>query len=126
MNLSTIPKETLERIQSHALARKLGAISGWSEDQFYTIVAHAYGIPYREVKVEEVDAAAFHARQNFFVRAGQVPIKYYPDTMVVSECEPWDERKLQEIIQEFETGVKRVLISSRNYDRLLGRRLCGR
>ena len=34
MNLSTIPKETLERIQSHALARKLGAISGWSEDQF--------------------------------------------------------------------------------------------
>ena len=24
MNLSTIPKETLERIQSHALARKLG------------------------------------------------------------------------------------------------------
>ena len=41
--------------------------------------------------------------------------------MVVSECEPWDERKLQEIIQEFETGVKRVLISSRNYDLLLGR-----
>ena len=121
MNLSTIPKETLERIQSHALARKLGAISGWSEDQFYTIVAHAYGIPYREVKVEEVDAAAFHARQNFFVRAGQVPIKCYPDTMVVSECEPWDERKLQEIIQEFEAGVKRVLISSRNYDLLLGR-----
>jgi type II secretory ATPase GspE/PulE/Tfp pilus assembly ATPase PilB-like protein len=121
MNLSTIPKETLERIQSHALARKLGAISGWSEDQFYTIVAHTYGIPYREVKVEEVDAAAFHAQQNFFIRAGQVPIQCYPDTMVVSECEPWDERKLQEIIQEFETGVKRVLISSRNYDLLLGR-----
>ena len=73
------------------------------------------------MKVEEVDAAAFHARQNFFVRAGQVPIKCYPDTMVVSECEPWDKRKLQEIIQEFEAGVKRVLISSRNYDLLLGR-----
>ena len=93
MNLSTIPKETLERIQNHSMARKLGSISGWSEEQFYAIVAHAYRIPYREVKVEEVDAAAFHAKQNFFIRAGQIPIKCYPDTMVVSECEPWDERR---------------------------------
>jgi type II secretory ATPase GspE/PulE/Tfp pilus assembly ATPase PilB-like protein len=120
MNIATIPKEALERIQSHSMARKLGSIQNWTEEQMCTVMAHVYRIPYRETKVEDVDAKRFHEKQPFFIRAGQIPLKVFPETIVVTECEPWDERKIQELIQEFELGVKRVLITSRNYDMLLG------
>ncbi len=120
MNLSTVPKEELEKLQNQPMAKKLGPIYGWSEEQFYTVVAHTYRIPFREIRIEEVDAATFHQKQEFFIRASQIPLKRYPDILIVSESEPWDERKLQELIQEFELGVKRVLISTKNYDHLLG------
>jgi type II secretory ATPase GspE/PulE/Tfp pilus assembly ATPase PilB-like protein len=120
MNLTTMPKEALERLQNNQIARKLGPIHGWSEEQFYAVAAHTYHVPLREIQIKEVDASAFHAKQEFFIRAGQIPLKRYSDIIVVTECEPWDERKLQELIQEFELGVKRVLVSTRNYDHLLG------
>jgi type II secretory ATPase GspE/PulE/Tfp pilus assembly ATPase PilB-like protein len=120
MNLSTVPKEELEKLQNQPTAKKLGPIYGWSEEQFYTVVAHTNRIPFREIRIEEVDAETFHQKQEFFIRASQIPLKRYPDVLIVSESEPWDERKLQELIQEFEAGVKRVLISTKNYDHLLG------
>ena len=121
MHLTDIPKEALERIQSHPLARKLGPVNSWSEEQMCTVLAHVYRLPYLDIKPEEVDAATFHRKQSFFIRAGQIPIRLFPDIIAVTECEPWDERKLQDLIQEFELGVKRVLISTRNYDYLLSR-----
>ena len=121
MNLSSIPRDVLERIQSSPLARKLGSIQNWNEDQFYTVLAHIYKLPYREIKLEDVDNQTFFQRKAFFVRAGQIPLKRFTDTLVITDSEPWDERKLQELIQEFELGVKRILISARNYDSLLGR-----
>ena len=104
MNLSTVPKEEMEKLQNQPMAKKLGPIYGWSEEQFYTVVAHTNRIPFREIRIEEVDAETFHQKQEFFIRASQIPLKRYPDVLIVSESEPWDERKLQELIQEFEAG----------------------
>ena len=120
MNLATTPKEALDRMQQHPMARKLGAMTGWSEDDFYATAAHVYGLPFREVKIGDIDANLFRSKESFFVRAGQLPLKLLPDMLIVTECEPWDERKLQDLIQEFELGVKRVIITQRNFDHLLG------
>lgn len=121
MNIAAIPKDSIDRLQACQAARKLGPISNWSEDQFYTVVAHTYKLPFCELKLEDIDTDAFHRKEEFFVRAGQIPVKVFSDMMVVTDCEPWEERKLQELIQEFEMGIKRILISARNYDFLLGR-----
>jgi type IV pilus assembly protein PilB len=120
MNLPTVPKVAIERMQHHRLARKLGSIQTWTEEQFYTIAAHAYQLPLLDLSFSDVDAAFFQKHESFFVRNGQLPVKAFQDILTVCECEPWDERKIQELLQQFELGVKRILITQRNYDMLLG------
>ena len=120
MNLINAPQEAIERLQGHPAARCLGPIRSWSEEQFYTVAAHAYDLPYRRISMADVQVEVFHRHQSFFVRNGQVPLRLFPDVLVVTECEPWDEKRLQELLQEFELGVKRILITQRNYDELLG------
>lgn len=120
MNLLNAPRETIERIRNHPAARHLGSVENWSEEQFYAVLAHAYDLPFRRITMAEIDANAFHRHQAFFIRNGQIPIKRLPDMLVVTECEPWDKKRLQYLLQEFELGIKRVLITQRNYDELLG------
>ena len=120
MNLLNAPRETIERLRSHPTARTLGPVENWSEEQFYTVLAHACDLPYRRITMADIDANAFHRHQAFFIRNGQIPIKHLPDMLVVTECEPWDKKRLQDLLQEFELGIKLVLISQRNYDELLG------
>ncbi|MEI8045694.1 MAG: hypothetical protein WCL11_30075, partial [Verrucomicrobiota bacterium] len=120
MNLLNAPNEAIERLQSHPAARTLGPIQTWSEEQFYTVVARAYDLPYRRITMADVDGDAFYRHQAFFIRNGQIPIQRLPDILIVTECEPWDEKRLQDLLQEFELGVKRILITQRNYDELLG------
>ncbi len=120
MNLLNAPRETIEQIRSHPAARNLGSVENWSEEQFYAVLAHAYDLPFRRITMAEIDANAFHRHQAFFIRNGQIPIKRLPDMLVVTECEPWDKKRLQDLLQEFELGIKRVLITQRNYDELLG------
>ena len=120
MNLLNAPQDAVERLQSHPAARSLGPIQTWSEEQFYTVAAHAYDLPYRHITMADVDGDAFHRHQAFFIRNGQIPIRRLPDVLIVTECEPWDEKRLQDLLQEFELGIKRILITPRNYDALLG------
>lgn len=119
MNLHNAPREALERIRNHPAARSLGAVENWSEEQFYGVLAHAYDLPLRRITMADIDANAFHQHQAFFIRNGQIPIKRLADMLVVTECEPWDKKRLQDLLQEFELGIKRVLITQRNYDELL-------
>ena len=119
MNLLNAPRETIERIGNHPAARSLGAVENWSEEQFYGVLAHAYDLPFRQITMADIDANTFHQHQAFFIRNGQIPIKRLPDMLVVTECEPWDKKRLQDLLQEFELGIKRVLIAHRNYDELL-------
>ncbi len=119
MNLPSAPRETIEQIRNHPAARNLGAMENWSEEQFYAVLSHAYDLPFRRITMADIDANAFHRHQPFFIRNGQIPIKCLPDMLVVTECEPWDKKRLQDLLQEFELGVKRVLITQRNYDELL-------
>ena len=120
MNLLNAPREAIEQIRNHPAARHLGSVENWSEEQFYAVLAHAYDLPFRRITMAEIDANAFHRHQAFFIRNGQIPIKRLPDMLVVTECEPWDKKRLQDLLQEFELGIKRVLITQRNYDELLG------
>lgn len=120
MNLLNAPREAIEQIRNHPTARHLGSVENWSEEQFYAVLAHAYDLPFRRITMAEIDANAFHRHQAFFIRNGQIPIKRLPDMLVVTECEPWDKKRLQDLLQEFELGIKRVLITQRNYDELLG------
>ncbi len=120
MNLLNAPREAIEQIQNHPAARHLGSVENWSEEQFYAVLAHAYDLPFRRITMAEIDANAFHRHQAFFIRNGQIPIKRLADMLVVTECEPWDKKRLQDLLQEFELGIKRVLITQRNYDELLG------
>ena len=120
MNFLDAPKDAIDRLQSHPAARSLGPIQTWTEDQFYTVAAHAYDLPYRQIAMADVHAEFFRRHQAFFIRNGQIPLLLLPDVLVVTECEPWDEKRLQDLLQEFELGVKRILITPRNYDELLG------
>ena len=120
MNLLNAPREAIEQIRNHPAARHLGSVENWSEEQFYAVLAHAYDLPFRRITMAEIDANAFQRHQAFFIRNGQIPIKRLPDMLVVTECEPWDKKRLQDLLQEFELGIKRVLITQRNYDELLG------
>ncbi|MBE0540399.1 MAG: Flp pilus assembly complex ATPase component TadA [Verrucomicrobia bacterium] len=120
MNLLNAPREAIEQIRNHPAARHLGSVENWLEEQFYAVLAHAYDLPFRRITMAEIDANAFHRHQAFFIRNGQIPIKHLPDMLVVTECEPWDKKRLQDLLQEFELGIKRVLITQRNYDELLG------
>lgn len=119
MNLHNTPHDALERIRNHSAARGLGAVENWSEEQFYGVLAHVYDLPFRQIAMADIDANAFHQHQAFFIRNGQIPIKRLADVLVVTECEPWDKKRLQDLLQEFELGIKRVLITQRNYDELL-------
>lgn len=120
MNIANIPREEIETLQASPLGRKLGNIHTWQEEQFYTVVSHVYKLPFRQISPNDVDKELFHQKQEFFVRNGQIPIRRFADIMVVTECEPWDEKRLQDLLQEFEIGIKRVLISPRNFNTLLG------
>jgi len=119
MNLLNAPPETIEQIRSHPAARHLGSVDNWSEDQFFSVLAHVYDLPFRRITMADIDTNTFHRHQAFFIRNGQIPIKRLPDMLVVTECEPWDKKRLQDLLQEFELGIKRVLITQRNYDELL-------
>jgi type II secretory ATPase GspE/PulE/Tfp pilus assembly ATPase PilB-like protein len=119
MNLLNAPRETIERIRNIPAARSLGAVENWTEEQFCTVLAHAYDLPFRRITMADIDADTFHRHQSFFIRNGQIPVKRLPDVLVVTECEPWDKKRLQDLLQEFELGVKRILITQRNYDELL-------
>jgi len=55
MNLLNAPQDAVERLQSHPAARSLGPIQTWSEEQFYTVAAHAYDLPYRHITMADVD-----------------------------------------------------------------------
>ena len=120
MNLINAPEDAIARLQNHPAARALGSIHAWSEDQFYAVAARAYNLPYRHITMADVHAEFFHRHQAFFIRNGQIPLRRLPDVLVVTDCEPWDEKRLQDLLQEFELGVKRILLTHRNYDELLG------
>jgi len=79
MNLLNAPQDAVERLQSHPAARSLGPIQTWSEEQFYTVAAHAYDLPYRHITMADVDGDAFHRHQAFFIRNGQIPIRRLPE-----------------------------------------------
>jgi type II secretory ATPase GspE/PulE/Tfp pilus assembly ATPase PilB-like protein len=119
MKIFDAPKDAIERMRVHPIARSLGAPENWSEDQCYTILSHAYELPFRRITLADIDCRLFQKHQAFFIRGGQIPIRRLPDMLVVTECEPWDKKRLQDLLQEFELGIKRVLITQRNYDELL-------
>lgn len=120
MNPFNAPVETIRQIRNHPAARNLGPVENWSDEQFYAVLAHVCDLPCRRVALSDIDADAFRRHQALFVRNGKIPIKSLPDILVVTECEPWDKKRLQDLLQEFEVGIKRVLVTPRNYDELLG------